>query len=121
MNNSLFTIDRISAEIDGKSLYKATIDVGNRIFDGHFPSTPVVPGVCTISMIKRCVADIISCDKIHFIAIKECKFLGAIVPAQHSSVDVSITLKRDAEFTEVTALVFSGETTMVKLRATAQC
>ena len=118
VKNNTFLPDKLQGVIELH--YRAEIDPNNHIFNGHFPDQPVVPGVCTLGMIKECVSDTLS-KKIIFTEVKECKFLAAILPSMHSIVDVFITLKRDkvALPINVTALVKHNDTIMMKLKATA--
>ncbi len=113
MSSSLFTIERVE-----EHRYRAVIDPLHNIFSGHFPEQPVVPGVCTIGMIKECVGETLG-REIIFCAIKECKFLSVITP-EHKSVDVDITIKSgDTEEHQIAAVVTMGESVMMKLKATA--
>ncbi len=49
--DSLYTIDELKTE--GPSIMaNLTVDPNHEIFKGHFPSQPVLPGVCLIEMLK---------------------------------------------------------------------
>lgn len=119
MVNPVFTITS-QPVVEGKFSYEAKIIPTHEVFEGHFPGTPVVPGVCTIAMLRQCVGDAVK-RKVNFRQIKECKFLSAIVPDTHSTLDVQLQLKdsQDGEIA-VTAIVRSNETIMLKLKAVAQ-
>ena len=50
--NDFFFIQRV--ESGEKSLHAfLTIDRNHRIFNGHFPAVPIVPGVCMMQMMKE--------------------------------------------------------------------
>lgn len=50
--NDLYHFPKISAEPDeGGFLVDAEINPKHRIFEGHFPETPVLPGVCHMQMV----------------------------------------------------------------------
>ncbi len=112
----IFTIEKIASE-DNVFSYKAHINKDSKIFQGHFPDKPVIPGVCSIDLIKQCLKDIQG-NEVEFNEIKECKFTGAILPSQHSEVSVELKLQEKNSEIHLTALVFDEETTFVKLKAT---
>ena len=62
------------------------------IYGGHFPGPPVVPGVCTLTIIRELLADF-SGRGIRFSAIRECKFVGAIVPEPGLRLHFSMELE----------------------------
>lgn len=114
--NKVFKIKRVSHD-EQTFMYSAEIDAVHPVFGGHFPQMPVVPGVCTMSMIKECIADALSYD-VRYDYIKECKFLLAISPSIHKMVEVSITLKQGDSQKSVVATVATDGVTMMKLKAT---
>lgn len=109
----IFTIEKID-QTENRHIFKAILDPSHKISDGHFPSNPVVPGVCTMDMIKMCCAVIMG-KEVRFDTIKEVKFLATILPTQHSELDVIIEVK---ESMSISVLVKSEDTTMMKLKAT---
>lgn len=116
MDNKVFDIQRISS--DGESFhYRAQINGNHSVFLGHFPQQPVVPGVCTLQMLKDCVADIILCP-VKYDYVKECKFLSAIIPGEHIFLDVIIHVKRGGNEVNVVAEVLADGIKMMKLKAT---
>lgn len=56
------------------------------LYKGHFPEQPVVPGVCIMQMIKECVSDILG-RELQYQYVSSCKFLLAIDPTKHESLD----------------------------------
>jgi 3-hydroxyacyl-[acyl-carrier-protein] dehydratase len=115
MDRTVFKIKQISA-IENTFHYSAEIDNAHPVFKGHFPDTPVVPGVCTMLMLKQCIADAIACE-VKYDYIKECKFLSVITPLHHKLLDVHITLKENEEGLHVVSEVIYEETKMLKLKA----
>ena len=89
----LYSIDDIRPK-DGGYDIRATIFAGHRVFDGHFPEQPVVPGVCTLTVIKRAVSEA-SGRPLMYQSIKECKFLSALIPEEDLSLDLDCTLTAD--------------------------
>lgn len=52
--NKLYTVRSLNSEAEG-SMCKAEIllDSGHPLFEGHFPGNPILPGVCTVQIIKE--------------------------------------------------------------------
>ena len=115
MIDTLFNISKVE-EQDNKFYYKAVVDPTNHIFSGHFEGSPIVPGVCTLNMIKSCVADILQTQSISYSSIKECKFLSAIIPKEDLALEVMIEFK---EPRRIYVEVIEPETNskMLKLKA----
>ncbi len=113
MPNNIFAISQISGE-NNRYCFIAEVDVTSHILKGHFEGQPVVPGVCTLTMLKQCISFALQRDSVQYESIKECKFLAAIIPAEHTILNVTIELKEDRG---VTAEVLCGEKKMVKLKA----
>ncbi|MFR9650616.1 MAG: hypothetical protein SNG35_01145 [Rikenellaceae bacterium] len=113
MPNNLFKISKISGE-SSSYRYTAEVDSKSHIFKGHFEGQPVVPGVCTLTMLKQCFCDALQRESVQYESIKECKFLAAIIPSEHPSLEVNIEFKGDGG---VTAEVVCNEVKMTKLKA----
>lgn len=114
--NKVFKIRKVSQD-EQIYIYSAEIDARHPVFRGHFPEMPVMPGVCTMNMIKECIADALS-RHVRYDYVKECKFLSAITPSKHKILEVMISLKQSDDQMSVVAEVISGEVKMMKLKAT---
>ena len=84
------------------------------IFEGHFPEHPVVPGVCTLAMIKKTVSLYLKRD-VMFPKVKESKFVSAIVPQENLLLNISVAFKNE---TSIVATVTSNDIVALKLKAT---
>lgn len=85
------------------------INASHKIFDGHFPNHPVVPGVCMMQMVKE-ILEQVTGKKTNLLKSPEMKFLSIIDPSQNNNV--SATLKFTIEENErvvVSALLFKEE------------
>lgn len=65
------------------------IDSLHRIFEGHFPDQPVVPGVCMMQMIKETVEQVLD-KKTNLTQAAEMKFLAVINPLENNLVQATI-------------------------------
>jgi len=87
--NNFFSINTItSTEVDINASLE--INAGHKIFDGHFPGQPVVPGVCMMQMVKEIVEKVIQ-KKTDLIKANDIKFMAIIDPSQNNNI--SATLK----------------------------
>ena len=100
-------------QIDGSSKFVARVESKHKIFEGHFPGNPVVPGVCSLAMIKDCCSRLLS-RPVRYDYIKEVKFLSAIIPTVHKELSVAIELD---EQLNLKANIVYGEQIMLKLKA----
>lgn len=115
LNNTFFSFT--TPEFDG-SLLKTTINLNpaHDIFKGHFPGNPVVPGVCTMQIIKEVLESYLR-KKLRLVKADNIKFLSFIDPNQNGQVglEVKITMvdeqvKADAQLVNagIVFLKFKG-------------
>lgn len=109
---NLYTIVSISSE---ENKYRAYIELNplHAVYEGHFPDNPVLPGVCTLQIIKE-IVDLILQKEIRYKTISMCKFTSLIVPGE-GPLEVSITL---GENESLNATVLLGAEIKLKLKST---
>ena len=94
--DNLYKIDKseISHESDLSSAacFLVTLDKSHRIFTGHFPGTPVLPGVCTLQILKDCLFSLTG-ESLLFSDISQCKFTGMVDPCADEKLSVNISKK----------------------------
>jgi 3-hydroxyacyl-[acyl-carrier-protein] dehydratase len=91
--NDFFTISKLEKEgfeIKAELVIKAN----HKIFEGHFPGHPVVPGVCMMQMIKEIIEKVIG-EKTNLVRAGEMKFLAIINPKENNMIRA--TLKYNIE------------------------
>ncbi|HRI23421.1 MAG TPA: hypothetical protein PLZ45_02040 [Ferruginibacter sp.] len=93
------------------------IDAAHRIFDGHFPSQPVVPGVCMMQMIKEVVEQVLDRET-NLAAAAEMKFLSVIDPAQNNIINASVKYLTEEGKVKVVASLFKEDTVHFRMKAT---
>lgn len=96
------------------------INFNHNIFKGHFPSQPVVPGVCMIQIIKENLEEYL----VTLLLIKQTgqlKFLNSIIPAEVDFYTVSIDFQEESGFIKTTSSIksdshvyFKGNITFAK-------
>ncbi|MCE1167501.1 MAG: hypothetical protein LWX70_05330 [Sphingobacteriia bacterium] len=97
--------------------YRLTINTDHDVFKGHFPDKPVVPGVCTISLVRE-LLEKWSGYTLLLKSIQQCKFTGMIIP-DGNYIDLSIKVKNQnslyAEVVQSGQIVFKMKATWVKV------
>lgn len=88
------------------------LNENHHIYKGHFPQHPVVPGVCTLQIIKECVSAIAKM-KVRYQTISSCKFTSLIVPSP-SPITLKITLN---ETLGCQTTVILNDQSVLKLKA----
>lgn len=96
---------------------KATINGASKIFEGHFPSSPVVPGVLQLQLVR----DILSKEfnKTFTIdSMSRCKFLAVLSPNDTQEINLNITYTTDVlGLFKIGVTGVFGETTFLKFNA----
>lgn len=76
--DKLFTISAKTPTENGAT-FTVMLDAKHRVFDGHFPGNPVLPGVMSMLIVRKCAENILGI-KTYFGAVKEIKYLQTIIP-----------------------------------------
>lgn len=105
--NDLFSITNQTVE-EGIILVEIRLNADHQIYEGHFPGSPVTPGVVQLQIVKEILESHLQ-RKLRMKAMRICKFLQIINPLETPVIQVSIKFT-EAEFIEVsTALSQNGE------------
>lgn len=91
--NDFFTINTIETS-DAEVKAELVIHAGHRIFDGHFPGQPVVPGVCMMQMVKELLEQVLEKETMLSTAA-EMKFLAVIDPTKNNSISAHIKYSQE--------------------------
>lgn len=98
---------------------KIAINAKHRIFEGHFPGLPVVPGVCMLQIVRE-LMEVDLKKELRISQADNMKFLSVINPQENSEVDASIGYtEQDGQYA-INATLFAGTITFFKLKATLQ-
>lgn len=88
------------------------------LYRGHFPGRPVLPGVCSLQMIKEAVAVTGVGQPLQYTEIIQCKFLSVVDPQESSRLDLWYTFdfEPDGSLT-LRARLERGTDVVLKLKA----
>lgn len=112
---NFFTIS--SMEDDGSSAsLLLELNAGHAIFNGHFPSMPVVPGVCMMQMVQE-IMEKITGRSLLLSRADQVKFLMVIDPVIYKvlQADISHKVVEDGSI-YVTANLYAGAAACFKFR-----
>ena len=97
--------------------YKIEVELlaNHHIYEGHFPQQAVVPGVCTLTIIRECLGEILS-KAVEFESIKECKYVSALIPEEGLRIEINLTI---TDQTKVVATVVRVDNQQAALKLKA--
>ena len=93
---NFYKIIHIKEREDGKQAIEIELNPGHVLYQGHFPGQPVVPGVCTLQIIKES-AEQIANQPLQYVQIASSKFLSAINPLETPLLQLFIRLEETEE------------------------
>ncbi|MGB4844893.1 MAG: 3-hydroxyacyl-ACP dehydratase [Ferruginibacter sp.] len=117
--NDFFTInDKVTSETEIWA--ELFINADHKIFEGHFPNQPVVPGVCMMQMIKE-IYENITGKATNLIQAAELKFLSVINPRENNLVHATIKIASGENgIVNINASIFKDELVHFKCKMQLQ-
>ena len=88
------------------------------VYLGHFPGSPVVPGVCQVMMIQE-LMHLLYIHKLRMEHVDMVKFLNLIVPGENTFLEFDISC-RETEIRKISAnaKIQAGDTVFLKFKGT---
>lgn len=90
-----YNIDHILTTETGYQI-DVTLFADHKVYEGHFPGQPVVPGVCTLTVIREAVSQAAGREMM-FSSIKECKFLSALIPTEDLRLNLDVCFAQEGQ------------------------
>jgi 3-hydroxyacyl-[acyl-carrier-protein] dehydratase len=95
-------------------------NASHKIFEGHFPGQPVVPGVCMMALVKEIMA-MVTEEDLRLLKADDLKFLKVIDPRENQEIKLQAQYKTSPEGNiSVTANLAKEEGVCFKFRGTFQ-
>ena len=111
----LYTTDHFSFE-DNTVNASITLNSDHDIFKGHFPGNPILPGVCSIQIIKELTEKAL--DRSLFLSVSSnVKFLETVNPEANPKLVLSIAISEVEEVIKLKAIISYNDTIALNLRA----
>ncbi len=93
LENDLYRICRLERS-DAEYAAEVALDPRHAVYAGHFPGHPVTPGVCLLAIVRACVGAVLG-RPVAFAAIKSCKFVAPVIPAEDARLRVVFSVADD--------------------------
>jgi 3-hydroxyacyl-[acyl-carrier-protein] dehydratase len=116
--NDLYTVLSKQSET-GKVVARISFDKSHRIFDGHFPGHPVVPGVCMMQIVRE-VMEFDQAKRLKIVVGNNLKFMNIIDPEQNGQVDVTVTYTQEGDDYKINATLTDASVTFFKFKGVLQ-
>ena len=104
--NDFFFIQQ-EENIPGSLKTTISINPQHKIFDGHFPGKPIVPGVCMVQIIIELMEKVML-KKVKLREADAIKFLAVMNPTANNEIDVTINYIMEGNKWLIDASLFSG-------------
>ncbi|MBT2162778.1 3-hydroxyacyl-ACP dehydratase FabZ family protein [Zobellia barbeyronii] len=112
----LYTVESFEKE---EQIVKATVklNAAHKVFKGHFPGNPVMPGVCMIQIIKELTEQ--ATGKTLFLSVaSNVKFMAIINPEKNDTIQLTLTVTEEGNTVKVKNTTTFDDTLALKLSAT---
>lgn len=119
MLNNDFFYTRSLAHTEGEIMAELQLNAGHKIFEGHFPGQPVVPGVCQVQMIKEILENATG-KALQLKTADHIKFLSVIIPDHDSKIIATIKYTETPDGLSVTATLTKEDKICLKLKGVFQ-
>lgn len=112
--NNFFYIDTVQVE---KNICETSIHINalHEIFKGHFPSQPIVPGVCLLEMQKEILQQLLN-EKLCLQSAPMVKFLTMFIPTQNNQASLNMQLDRQGQSIQVSSTLSHQERIYFKFK-----
>ncbi len=104
------------AQGESGTLFEVRLNPYCAVYTGHFPGTPVSPGVCNIQMVKEC-AEQVAGKPLLLSGIKQCRLTTLVSPQKHPLLTVSIVLSEKDDAYQLAATIGRDDAVYLELKA----
>lgn len=112
-----YNIDGVTPR-EGGAVFSISLRPDCAVYEGHFPGSPVCPGVCSMQMVREC-AEKAAGREFRINEIKQCRYVSLMSPKTHPQVTVDLSLEPSGEdgLVLLKASVMKGEELCLSLKA----
>ena len=115
--NDFYKIIETDYSIENSGSFKVKIELNDKhkIFNGHFPGNPIVPGVCLIQMIKETLEEILK-KELFLSEAGNIKFISFVQPQINKILNLGYSVKQENGIFQVSVLISFEEKIFVKFK-----
>lgn len=115
LKDDLYFVQNVIAE---NNSVKATIILNDNhsIFEGHFPSQPVLPGVCMMQMTRE-ILEIVLEKKIQLLNASDIRFTVMIIPEKNMELIFAVEYKIENNTINISAKILKDDVVCFKMKA----
>jgi len=99
---------------DGKAEFRVKLNVGNFVYQAHFPNNPITPGVCLIQMAVE-LFGFLKDESFNIKTLKNVKFTAPINPLEFPEVGFVLEFAEKESFWQLKVLIKEKETIFAKM------
>lgn len=99
----------------GKIQAEVELNATHDIFKGHFPGSPVVPGVCLVQISKEILERSLDTPA-QLIQSSQIKFLAVVDPTVNAALQVNLEIKEQEGSIAATSTISSAEKIFFKFK-----
>ncbi len=115
--DNFYSLKNFNKPEAGKVLAEIELNSTHAIFKGHFPGSPVVPGVCLVQISKELLEK--SLNRVtQLTQSSQVKFLAIVNPAVDAVLHVALEMKEQEGLLSMTSTISSGEKIFFKFKGT---
>ncbi len=116
--NDFYKVLNISKISDNEIIADININTGHKIFEGHFPGNPVVPGVVSVQIINEILSEYLN-KKLMTSKAGNIKFPAMINPEINPKLNVKIIFSQPEENAyKINAQIYFEKTVFLKFKGT---
>jgi 3-hydroxyacyl-[acyl-carrier-protein] dehydratase len=116
LHGDFFTISKKQQLEDASYYLLVEVNPKHKIFDGHFPQNPIVPGVCLTQMVKE-IIEFITHKSYDMTKADNIKFTAIVNPDENPQLETKLALKElETRVIQAELSFFAGETTFYKFK-----
>jgi len=113
---NLFNIINKKKIAEGEFLINFNCNSKHIIFEGHFPTEPILPGVCMVQFVRESI-EMLYNKKIKLISSKTVKFIHIIDPRIEQNLVLELKINyTDNNVYETRAIIKNDTTTFFQMR-----
>ncbi|MGE0638569.1 MAG: 3-hydroxyacyl-ACP dehydratase [Bacteroidia bacterium] len=110
-----YTLNNFSVPEAGKVQAQIKLNASHAIFKGHFPESPVVPGVCLIQISKEMLEKSLDATT-QLVQSSQVKFLAVVDPTVNAVLQIALDTKEQDGLISANAAISAGEKVFFKFK-----